>query len=233
MQEEKANIGNLFNRIAPTYDKLNHLLSAGIDRRWRRKAVKMMRRNDNVLDVAIGTADLAVELLHQSKASNVVGIDLSDEMMRLGREKMERLNLQDKVAFQHVDATNMPFEDGCFDAVTCAFGVRNFADLDKGLLEMRRVLKQDGELVILEFSYPENPLIRFCYDFYFSKILPLVGKWFSKDDTAYKYLNSSVKHFIWGEEMCNHLRQAGFQNVSYKTLTFGIATIYKSVNGDQ
>lgn len=226
MQEEKANIGNLFNRIAPTYDKLNHLLSAGIDKRWRRKAVKMMRRNENVLDVAIGTADFAVELLHQSKASHVVGIDLSDEMMRLGKEKMERLNLQDKVAFRYVDATNMPFEDSSFDAVTCAFGVRNFADLDKGLSEMHRVLKPDGELVILEFSYPENPLIRFCYDFYFSKILPLVGKWLSKDDTAYKYLNSSVKRFIWGEEMCNHLRQVGFQNVSYKTLTFGIATIY-------
>ena len=224
----KSDIGSLFDRIAGSYDGLNHTLSLGIDRSWRRRAVKGMSEADNVLDVAVGTADLSVELLHRGKAHRVTGIDLSEKMMEIGRKKLSRKGLSDRALLMQASALEMPFGDGVFDAVTCAYGVRNFSDLDAGLREMQRVLRSGGELMILEFSYPSNPIIRFFYDLYFSNIMPFVGRLVSRDKSAYKYLNKSVKGFIWGEEMCARLVDAGFSDVTFKPLTFGISTVYRA-----
>lgn len=226
MSIEKGNIGALFNRIAGSYDKLNHLLSLGIDRRWRRRAVDNLKYSGKVLDVAIGTADLALEIMHKGKADMVTGIDLSDEMMRIGAEKVERLGYGGKIVFEKGNALDMSYPDASFDTVTCAFGVRNFSDLDKGLSEMYRVMKSGGQLCIIEFSYPENKLVAALYDFYFSRILPKIGGALSKDKQAYTYLKKSVKSFIWGEKMKARLQAAGFKYVGYRPMTFGIATLY-------
>ena len=227
--DEKKEIGQLFDRIAGTYDRFNHLLSLNIDKRWRRRAAACLKPSDEVLDVAVGTADLAIETLRQERCHRVVGLDLSAEMMRLGKEKADKRGLANKIDFQLGSALAMPYDDGRFDAVTCAYGVRNFSDLDKGLSEMFRVMKAGGQLVILEFSYPSNRLIRGLYDFFFSRIMPLVGRLISKDPTAYLYFRESVKGFIWGDEMLQHLRQAGFQEAAYKPLTFGITTLYTAI----
>lgn len=230
--EEKKNIGSLFDRIAGSYDLLNHLLSFNIDKYWRRKAVKKIARKEQALqclDVAIGTADLSLEMLRQIPDIEITGIDLSTEMMKIGEEKVKKVGKQDNVHFLEANAQQMPFEDNSFDVVTCSYGVRNFADLDQGLSEMYRVLKPNGQLMILEFSYPENKLVAWVYDLYFTHILPFVGRLISKDKTAYTYLNRSVKNFIWGETMCEHLRQAGFGRVEFQTMTFGITSIYISI----
>lgn len=224
--EEKKNIGGLFDRIAGTYDTLNHLLSLNIDRSWRRKTVGMLHPCQRLLDVAIGTGDLALEVMRQHKAEAIQGIDLSQEMMKIGAEKVAKAGLQDKIKFQLGSALEMPYDDQTYDTLTCAYGVRNFSDLDKGLGEFNRVLKPGGQLAILEFSYPTNPIIRFGYDMFFSHILPLIGRVVSSDKTAYSYLNKSVKEFIWGEKMVERITAAGFKNVKFRTLTFGITTIY-------
>lgn len=224
--EEKQHIGQLFDRIAKTYDGLNHGLSLNIDRRWRKKTVAAMPTIEHVLDVAIGTADLTLEMLHRGKAQRVTGLDLSTEMMRIGEEKAKSEDLEEKIAFIYGNAQEMPFADEAFDAVTCAFGCRNFSDLDAGLREMYRVLKQGGQLTILEFSYPSNPIVRTLYNIYFSYILPLIGRIVSHDKTAYTYLNRSVKNFIWGEAFIHHLHDIGFVYEHFTPLTLGIATIY-------
>ena len=234
MTDEKQHIGSLFDRIAPTYDGLNHGLSLNIDRRWRRKTVALMPPVEHVLDVAIGTADLTIAMLRAGKAQRVTGIDLSREMMRIGEEKLTPKQGAAQtgtpgakpVNFVYANAQSMPFDDASFDGVTCAFGCRNFSDLDAGLREMYRVLRPGGQVTILEFSYPSNKLIRWGYDLYFSHVLPLVGRLVSHDKTAYTYLNKSVKSFCWGEDFLRHLTQAGFQDARFETLTFGIATIY-------
>lgn len=226
MDNEKQHIGQLFDRIAGTYDGLNHLLSLNIDRRWRRRAIRQMRPAEDVLDVAIGTADLTLELLRQGKAKQITGIDLSRKMMEIGESKVARSGYSERVRFDYGSAQQMPYAGEAFDAVTCAYGVRNFADMDEGLREMHRVLRPGGQLMILEFSYPTNPFIRWSYDLYFSHILPFVGNLFSRDKGAYSYLNRSVKHFPYGEAFCEHLRQAGFADIEFKPLTFGITTVY-------
>lgn len=223
--EEKQHIGQLFDRIAGTYDGLNHGLSLNIDRLWRRKTVAAMTPAAQVLDVAIGTADLTIEMLRRGKAEQVTGLDLSKGMMALGEEKVNRL-YPGSVSFVYGDALQMPFDDASFDAVTCAFGCRNFSDLDAGLKEMHRVLKPGGQLLILEFSYPSNRFVRACYDIYFTHVLPRVGRLFSRDKTAYTYLNRSVKSFCWGESFVRHLHDVGFREESFVPLTFGIATLY-------
>lgn len=224
--EEKQHIGQLFDRIAGTYDGLNHGLSMNIDKRWRRKTVQLMVPAQQVLDVAIGTADLTIEMLRRGKAEHVTGLDLSDKMMEIGKRKVESGKWKERVEFVHGNAQQMPFQDNRFDAVTCAYGCRNFQNLDEGLQEMFRVLKPGGQVVILEFSYPKNRFVRAMYDLYFSHILPFVGRIVSKDKTAYAYLNKSVKSFCWGEEFCAHMRNAGFDKVQFKPLTFGITTVY-------
>lgn len=222
----KQNIGHLFNRIAGTYDRLNHLLSLNTDRRWRRRAVRRLTPCEKVLDVASGTADLAIEMVRQDKARHVTGIDISEEMLRIGDEKVRKADLASRITLQQGSALEIPYPTGHFDTVTCAYGIRNFSDLNLGLQEMQRVLRTDGQLLILEFSYPDNKIIRFFYDFYFTKIMPAIGRKVSKDPSAYSYLNRSVKEFIWGEAMAEQLRAAGFRNVSFHPMTFGITTLY-------
>jgi demethylmenaquinone methyltransferase/2-methoxy-6-polyprenyl-1,4-benzoquinol methylase len=224
--EDKQHIGQLFDRIAPTYDALNHGLSLSIDKRWRRKVVCMLPKADRVLDVAVGTADLTIEMIRQGKAEQVVGIDLSKEMMAIGEQKVERMGYERQVEFMFGNAQQMPFEDASFDGVTCAYGCRNFSDLEAGLREMYRVLKPGGQVTILEFSYPKNRLVRAVYDLYFSHILPWIGRLVSKDKTAYTYLNKSVKSFVWGEAFALRLRDVGFVEQTFVPLTFGITTVY-------
>ena len=226
--EQKQQIGQLFDRIAGTYDGLNHGLSLNIDRLWRRKTVRLMQPAQHVLDVAIGTADLTIEMLRRGKAEQVTGIDLSDQMMAIGQKKTDKYQMSN-VRFIHANAQQMPFENDSFDAVTCAFGCRNFQDLDEGLREMYRVLKPGGQVTILEFSYPSNRLVRALYDIYLTRVLPWIGRVVSRDKTAYTYLNRSVKSFCWGEIFAQHLREAGFQQAQWTTLTFGIATIYTAI----
>jgi demethylmenaquinone methyltransferase/2-methoxy-6-polyprenyl-1,4-benzoquinol methylase len=222
--DEKQHIGQLFDRIAKTYDGLNHGLSLNIDRIWRKKIVRCMPSVCKVLDVAIGTADLTIEMYRRGKAEQIVGIDLSEQMMTIGKQKCDKQHIP--VTFIHGNAQSMPFGEDTFDAVTCAFGCRNFQNIDEGLREMYRVLRPGGQVSILEFSYPSNILVRGIYDFYFSHILPFVGRIISRDKTAYTYLNKSVKSFFWGEEFVTHLHQAGFREGNFVPLSFGIATIY-------
>ena len=224
--EEKKNIGHLFDGIAGTYDRLNHILSLNIDKWWRRKAINTLQPCQEVLDVAIGTADLSLEILRQQKAQHITGLDLSQEMMRIGEQKVRQKGHADRVRFDLGSAQEMPYPDNHYDAVTCAYGVRNFSRLDDGLREMARVLRPGGQLIILEFSYPTNPVVRFFYDFYFTRIMPLIGRLFSKDKAAYNYLNRSVKGFIWGTDMTDRLTQAGFRDAQFRPLTFGITTLY-------
>lgn len=223
---EKANIGKLFDSIANAYDRFNHLTSLGIDIWWRRAAVHGMRPVGSMLDVAIGTGDLTIAAIKKGKTEHVTGIDLSNEMMNIGKEKVRRAGMNEKVSFVLGSALDMPFEDCKFEAVTCAYGIRNFSDLDKGLGEMYRVLKPGGQLVILEFSYPKNKVIRWGYNLYFANIMPLIGKVLSNNGNAFTYFYKSVKEFIWGDEMLSHLGAAGFRDASFRTLTFGITTLY-------
>jgi len=228
--EEKQHIGQLFDRIAGTYDGLNHGLSLGIDKYWRRKTVSMMPAAKHVLDVAIGTADLTIEMLKRGKAEQVTGIDLSEQMMAVGKVKVERLKVKgDQVAFVYGNAQQMPFADASFDGVTCAYGCRNFQNLDEGLKEMFRVLRPGGQVTILEFSYPSNRLVRALYDIYFTRVLPLIGRIVSRDKTAYTYLNKSVKAFCWGEAFVQHMYDAGFRDEQFTPLTFGITTVYTGI----
>lgn len=229
MDNEKQHIGQLFDRIAGTYDGLNHVLSLNIDKRWRRRAIRMLASAEQVLDVAIGTADLTIEILRQGKAQHVTGIDLSHGMMAIGEQKVAKHGYAQQVQFDYGSAQQMPYADSSFDTVTCAYGVRNFANMDEGLSEMYRVLRTGGELMVLEFSYPTNPVIRWGYDLYFTHILPFIGNLFSRDNGAYSYLNRSVKNFPYGEAFCQHLRKAGFTQIKATPLTFGISTIYTAV----
>lgn len=229
MDNEKQHIGQLFDRIAGTYDGLNHVLSLNIDKRWRRRAIRMLKPAEQVLDVAIGTADLTIEILRQGKAQHVTGIDLSHGMMAIGEQKVAKRGYAPQVQFDYGSAQQMPYANASFDTVTCAYGVRNFANMDEGLSEMYRVLRTGGELMVLEFSYPTNPVIRWGYDLYFTHLLPFIGNLFSRDKGAYSYLNRSVKNFPYGEAFCQHLRKAGFTQIKATPLTFGISTIYTAV----
>lgn len=224
---EKKDIGSLFDRIAKSYDLLNHLLSFNMDRRWRKKAVQAIEgRCEELLDVAAGTGDLSLEIVRQDKAAKIVGIDLSEQMIAKGKEKIAKAGLDARVELLKADCCKTKFEGDRFDCATCAFGVRNFARLEESLSEICRVLRPGGQFVVLEFSYPKNALIRFFYNIYFTMVLPLVGKIVSKDKKAYTYLPQSVKGFIQGEKMTECLEKAGFERCSYKSLSFGICTLY-------
>jgi len=220
------NIGELFDKISSRYDRFNHITSLGIDRWWRYRAVSKMLPCREVLDVAIGTADLSLEILKRGKASWIEGIDLSQDMMRIGKAKAERKGVGDRIVFTQGSALDMPYEEGRFDALTCAYGLRNFGDTDKGIAEFFRVMKPGGQLLILEFSLPQNPLIRKLYDFYFKHVMTPIGGIMTKDRAAFEYFYGSVKHFIWGDEMKAHLEAAGFTDVEYTVMTMGISTLY-------
>jgi demethylmenaquinone methyltransferase/2-methoxy-6-polyprenyl-1,4-benzoquinol methylase len=225
---EKNKLAEMFNSIAPEYDFLNRTLSFGIDRIWRRKLRKMLDASNPIaiLDVATGTADLAIECAKNNKLRQITGIDISEKMIEKGRKKIERKHLDDRIILNYGDSENMDFDSNTFDAVIVGFGVRNFENLEKGLAEIHRVTKISGKVFILDFSMPRNPFIRMLYKFYFFNILPLIGKIVSGNNHAYKYLPESVGNFPQYEQMTNLMNKVGFANAGYKPLTFGIAVIY-------
>ncbi|WP_407402998.1 bifunctional demethylmenaquinone methyltransferase/2-methoxy-6-polyprenyl-1,4-benzoquinol methylase UbiE [Chryseobacterium sp.] len=225
---KKSQVEDMFDNIAPKYDLLNHALSMKIDVLWRNKLVNMMKADapKEVLDVATGTGDLAITVQKGTKAK-VVGLDLSQQMLNVGVDKIKKLKLDGEISMQKGDAENLPFENNRFDAVSVAFGVRNFENLPKGLSELRRVVKENKSVYILEFSKVEGFLGPF-YMFYFKNILPAIGRLVSKDDRAYTYLPDSVNAFPFGEKMKQILLDTGFKKVEYKKLSLGIATIYKA-----
>ncbi|UMQ44226.1 bifunctional demethylmenaquinone methyltransferase/2-methoxy-6-polyprenyl-1,4-benzoquinol methylase UbiE [Chryseobacterium sp. Y16C] len=218
----------MFDNIAPKYDLLNRVLSLKIDVLWRNTLVKWMKNDhpQEVLDVATGTGDLAITI-EKGTGSKVIGLDLSQQMLNVGVIKIKKLNLDGKISMQKGDAENLPFEDNRFDAVSVAFGVRNFENLNKGLAELRRVVKDNKSVYILEFSKVEG-FLGPLYMFYFKNILPAIGRLVSKDNRAYTYLPDSVNAFPFGEKMRQILLDTGFKKVEYKKLSLGIATIYKA-----
>lgn len=219
----------MFDRIAHRYDLLNRLLSFRQDVNWRNKIATYLPEGEkiSVLDVATGTADLLISMLKKSeRIGRAVGIDMSKQMLHYGQLKLQKLKLTDRIELLHGDATDIQFKENSFDALTISFGIRNVNNLDLGLQNFQRVLKPGGRAIILEFSLPENALMRSLYLFYFRKILPLVGGLISGDSYAYNYLNESVESFPYGQEFCNIMERNGFTKASYKTLTFGIASIY-------
>ena len=225
---KKSQVEDMFDNIAPKYDLLNHVLSMKIDVLWRNKLVDMLKKDQPqlVLDVATGTGDLALAV-QKGTNSDVVGLDLSQQMLNVGIEKIKKQNLDGKITMQKGDAEQLPFEDNKFDGVTVAFGVRNFENLEKGLSELRRVVKENKSIYILEFSKVEGFLAPF-YMFYFKNILPAIGRLVSKDNRAYTYLPDSVTAFPYGEKMKTILLNTGFRKVEYTKLSLGIATIYKA-----
>ena len=221
-------IANMFDRISPKYDALNHLFSFNIDKVWRRKTAKVVAKSHpkTILDLATGTADLAIALAKHNPQAYIVGMDISEKMMEIGKEKVKRQNLENQIELRFGDAASLPFEDDSFDAVTVAFGVRNFEDLEKGLSEIRRVLKPHGQAVILEFSMPEKFPVKQLYRLYFKRLLPFIGKMISKDGNAYNYLPQSVEKFPKPDAFCQMLASFGLDSGKPKPLTFGIATLY-------
>lgn len=230
-QLDKSGVKQMFDSIAWRYDFLNHFLTLGIDNRWRNKAVKMIsdRKDPIYLDVAVGTGDLTVELCKQKNPARVVGVDISDGMLAVGRQKMKRLGLDNRVELHNQNCENLTLASEQFDAVTVGFGIRNFQNPSKGLSEMYRVLKPGGELIVLEFSRPGSRLLTGLFDLYFCYILPLIGKLFSKHGSAYTYLPESVKNFPYGQAFADMMAKEGFKEISFQPVTFGIATIYKGV----
>lgn len=226
--DKKQQVAEMFDSIAFRYDFLNRFLSIGIDKGWRRKAINQLKelKPKKVLDVATGTADVALmtyRLIHPEK---IIGIDISEGMLDLGRKKIEKLGLQSQIELQLGDSEKINFPDNSFDAITVAFGVRNFQNLEKGLAEMYRVLQPGGKLVVLEFSKPKQVGFKGIYSLYMNYIAPGFGKLFSKNKTAYQYLNDSVQAFPEGNTFLGIMNKTGFTNTYLKPLTLGICTIY-------
>jgi len=221
-------IATMFDRISPKYDALNHLLSFNIDKVWRRKTAREVakRQPATILDLATGTADLAIALAKRNPQAHIVGMDISEKMLEIGKRKVAKQKMDSQIELRIGNAANLPFEDNTFDAVTVAFGVRNFEDLDKGLSEIHRVLKPNGRAVILEFSMPEHFPVKQLYRFYFKHLLPHIGSIVSKDKNAYSYLPASVERFPKPSVFVEMLAQKGLSNGQAKPLTFGIATLY-------
>ena len=221
----------MFDNIAPDYDKLNHIMSLNIDKGWRRKAVREIVDTDNplaVLDVACGTGDFTIEIARKvAKGSRIIGIDLSEGMMKVGREKIAAARVD--ATLEYGDCEALTYPGSSFDRVSVGFGVRNFEHLEIGLKEMYRVLKPGGKLVILELSVPSNPVIRWCYKLYFLKILPAIGGWVSGNRGAYKYLPASVLHFPAPDKFIPMLKEAGFGDVRHKAFTLGICRMYVGI----
>ena len=218
----------MFDRIAPTYDKLNHVLSLGIDRKWRRKAVDALGKYkpQEILDIATGTGDFAMLLAERIKPQHIIGADISEGMMAVGREKVEKAGLQDIISFQKEDCMKLSFPDETFDAVTSAYGVRNFEDLDAGLREMQRVLRPGGHLLIVELTPPPRFPMKQLFWLYAHVVMPLIGRIVSHDKSAYTYLPASMEAFPQAEQMEGILQRAGFSRVEWKRFTFGISTMY-------
>ena len=226
---KKEQVAQMFDTISGNYDNLNRVISFGIDVKWRKKVLKMVGESNpkTILDIATGTGDLAI-LMAQTKADKIIGLDISAGMLEVGVQKIAAKNLTKTIEMVLGDSENMPFEDNYFDAITVAFGVRNFEHLEKGLAEILRVLKPNGTFVILETSVPDKTPYKQGYQLYSNHILPLIGKLFSKDDAAYGYLSESAAAFPYGEKLNNILRKIGFIDVEALPQTFGVATIYSA-----
>ncbi|WP_209319844.1 bifunctional demethylmenaquinone methyltransferase/2-methoxy-6-polyprenyl-1,4-benzoquinol methylase UbiE [Ancylomarina longa] len=233
-KDKKAQVALMFNNIARKYDFLNHFLSMGIDKLWRKKAVNLLKplQPKIVLDIATGTGDFALANL-KLNPDKVIGIDISTEMLAVGREKIAKKNLQDKIELFEGDSENIQFETNSFDAITVAFGVRNFENLEKGLKEMNRVVRPGGKVVVLEFSKPRKFPVKQFYNFYFFRILPLWGRMVSKDASAYTYLPESVNAFPDGEDFLKIYEECGFTDTKQIKLSFGIASIYMGTKSKQ
>lgn len=225
---KKEQVTNMFDNIASKYDLLNGVLTLGIDKSWRKKAVAELNSNDHqkILDVATGTADIAIEINKQISPKEIIGLDISSEMINYGNKKLKKQSLDNVISLEVGDSENMRFRDGYFDATTVSFGVRNFGNLEKGLSEMYRVTRNGGKVVILEFSKPTMFPFKQGYNFYFKYILPTIGKMTSKDPKAYKYLYESVQAFPDYDNFADILRKVGFRSVVWTSLTLGICTIY-------
>ena len=224
---KKEQVAQMFNNISDNYDGLNRMISFGIDVKWRKKVVKLVAdcQPKLVLDIATGTGDLAINISKNTSASKIIGLDISEGMLGVGKQKVAKENL-DNVELVLGDSEKIPFEDNTFDAITVAFGIRNFETLEKGLAEILRVLKPKGSFVILETSVPVKTPYKQFYNFHSSRVLPLMGKLFSKEGSAYSYLSESAAKFPHGENLNNILQKVGFIEVANKPQTFGVATIY-------
>lgn len=223
---KREQVERMFDAISPRYDLLNRVFSLGVDQGWRRKVMRLVAREpvEHLLDVATGTADLAI--LASKHVPRVTGVDISEGMLSHGRTKVARRGLHDRVVLQRADSASLPFEDATFDAVTVAFGVRNFEELERGIAEMRRVLKPNGRLFVLEFSKPRNTLLGGLFRFYFHNVMPFIGRLVSKDKAAYTYLPKSVDAFPEGDAFVRIMEGTGLRGCSAKPLTGGIATLY-------
>ncbi|HYF70723.1 MAG TPA: bifunctional demethylmenaquinone methyltransferase/2-methoxy-6-polyprenyl-1,4-benzoquinol methylase UbiE [Ohtaekwangia sp.] len=226
---KKDQVAKMFDNISHRYDFLNHFLSLGIDKIWRKKAISLLKSNPPalLLDVATGTGDFALQAL-ELNPDKIVGIDISEGMLEAGRKKIRAKSLEKRIELKYADSESLPFAEHSFDAVTVAFGVRNFENLEKGLQEIYRVLKPGGRIIVLEFSQPRRFPFKQIYNFYFSTILPRVGRLISSDKAAYTYLPESVKAFPDGENFMVILRHVGFKSTQCKALTFGISSIYSA-----
>lgn len=229
---KKSQVASMFNNIAKRYDFLNRFLSLGIDQYWRKKTLDFIINNDRVtkvLDIATGTADLAIKYCHKTSNTSVVGADISSEMLAIAAEKIKSQKLESRIQLIQADSEHLVFDADSFDAVMVAFGVRNYGDLELGLREMKRVLKPGGTMLILEFSKPRVFPIKQIFQFYFRFILPVIGKIISKDQRAYTYLFESVQHFPDFERFEQKLKEIGMKNTSFHPLTFGICNIYLGI----
>ncbi len=224
---KKAQVEQMFDNISENYDGLNRVISFGIDVKWRKKVIALVEatKPEKVLDIATGTGDLAISLA-KTGASEIIGLDISEGMLAVGRKKIAEEKLSEKIKMVQADSEALPYENNTFDAITVAFGVRNFENLEKGLAEIFRVLKPNGIFVVLETSVPAKFPFKQGYNFHTKVMLPIIGKLFSKDKVAYSYLSESAAAFPYGEKFNNILRKIGFINVEDKPQTFGVATIY-------
>ena len=226
--EKGKQVEQMFDNIAPTYDTLNHRLSWNIDRLWRHKAIQMLKafQPHTLLDIATGTADFAIQAAQTLHPVEIRATDISEGMMDIGRQKAAAKGLSGQIAFERQDCLALTYDDGSFDAVTSAFGIRNFADLDKGLSEMCRVLREGGHLCILELTTPVRFPAKQLFSIYSHTVLPIYGRLISKDTAAYSYLTKTIEAFPQGERMVDILHKAGFREASFRRLTFGICTLY-------
>ena len=227
-EKKSVQVERMFDNIAPAYDKLNHTLSWGIDKSWRKKAINWLKpfQPQRMMDVATGTGDFAIQACRVLNPKELIGTDISEGMMNVGRQKVKDAGLEGRISFAKEDCTALTFPDNRFDAITVAFGVRNFEDLDKGLREMHRVLDTNGKLVILELSEPDWFPMKQLYALYSKVVIPTLGKLMSKDRSAYTYLPQSIKAFPQGEVMREIILKAGFSEAHFKRLTLGICTLY-------
>lgn len=227
-ESKTEQVQQMFDSIAPAYDFMNRAMTFGIDKLWRRKAVKILSKSapKSILDIATGTGDLALLLIRKLKPESITGVDLSQGMLDIAAQKAENAGVADIIKFEQGDCLNLRFEDNTFDAITVAYGVRNFEHLDKGYKEMHRVMAPGGTICVIELSTPTNPLVKPFYKFYTKYLIPFVGRGISKDKRAYSYLPESIAAVAQGDDMLNLMREAGFKDCYCKALTFGVCSLY-------